>query len=191
MKYKILKFTYTILHYFSFILSVILSIYLLEYFEVNSNGLVSWVLLICSWLVFFLILNVMCLKKLIFKGFIKENTPRFWYDDNKGHFGWHDEIQVWDWVDVGKVEIITTDEGPWSEDLYWIISFNNRNHCIVIPQGAEGGNAMMDVIPDVLGEPDWMKAAEAMGSCINNKFLIWVRNESTYAYKENQSGQSI
>lgn len=87
MKYKLLKFTYIVLHYFTFILSAILSIYILEYFEINNQGLFSWVLLVLSWLVVFSILNVMLLKKLLFKGFIKESTPRFWYDDNRGYLG--------------------------------------------------------------------------------------------------------
>jgi hypothetical protein len=95
MKYKLFKFTYTVLHYFTFILSAIFSIYILEYFEINNKGLFSWILLILSWLIVFSILNVMLLKKLLFKGFIKENTPKFWYDDNMGYFGWPDEIQAW------------------------------------------------------------------------------------------------
>jgi hypothetical protein len=173
MKYKLLKFTYTVLHYLTFILSAIFSIYILEYFEINNKGLFSWILLILSWLIVFSILNMMLLKKLLFKGFIKENTPKFWYDDNMGYFGWPDEIQAWKWIDVVSIEIVTTDEGPWNEDLYWLISVKNRNECIVIPQGAEGGNAMLDAIPKVLGEPDWAVATEAMCCCSDNRFLIW------------------
>jgi hypothetical protein len=116
------------------------------------------------WLVLFSILNVILLK---------DNTPKFWYDDHKGYFGWPDDTQDWKWLDVNRVEIVTTDEGPWNEDLYWLISFKNSNECIVIPQGAEGGNAMVKLIPKVLGEPDWVVATEAICCCSNNRFLIW------------------
>lgn len=173
MRYKILKFTYGLLHYSFMGLALIISIYAVEYYGINKSGVLSWVALIASCIVLYITLNVIILQKIIFKEFIKENVPSFWYDDLKGYYGWPDNIESWDWQDVSAIEIITTDEGPWREDVYWIISFKDERECTVIPQLADGDNAMMKAIPKVLGEPDWMAATEAMGSCFNNRFLIW------------------
>lgn len=173
MKYKILKFTYVFLHYSLIVLSLILSIYTVEYYGVNKSGFLSWLALIVSCVVLYVILNIIFLQKILFKSFIKENVPSFWYDELNGYYGWPDEIENWEWKDVSAVEIITTDEGPWQEDVYWVISFKDERECTVIPQLADGDNAMMKAIPKVLGEPDWMAATEAMGSCFNNRFLIW------------------
>ncbi len=173
MKYSIFKFTYGFLHYFFMVCSLILSIYMVEYYELNKGGVLSWVLLFVSWIILYVVFNVIFLQKILFKGFIKENVPSFWFDDLKGYYGWPEDIEDWNWLDVSEVEIITTDEGPWREDLYWVISFKNSRECIVIPQLAEGGNSMLEAIPKILGEPDWMMATEAMGSCVNNRFLIW------------------
>jgi hypothetical protein len=57
--------------------------------------------------------------------------------------------------------------------LVGLMKYKLGNECIVIPQGAEGGNAMLDAIPKVLGEPDWAVATEAMCCCSDNRFLIW------------------
>lgn len=100
----------------------------------------------------------------------------FWYDHSKGYFETVDDFEEWYWSDVEKIQVFTTDEGPFNEDLYWVISFVNCNHCLYIPQLSKGSDKMITAISEVLSEPNWDMAIKAMGSCENDKFLIWSKN---------------
>jgi hypothetical protein len=79
------------------------------------------------------------------------------------------------WDDLAEVGIVTTDEGPWSEDVFWLlIGSDGRSGCAV-PQGADGANELLVALQKLPGF-DNQAVIEAMGSTSNAKFLCWKRN---------------
>ena len=76
------------------------------------------------------------------------------------------------WADLVKVEIVTTDEGPWSEDLFFLL------------EGADGkGVAVSDALANASGLIAALQqrlpgidndAVIASASCTENaRFLVW------------------
>ena len=76
------------------------------------------------------------------------------------------------WKDVSKIEIVTTDKGPWEDDLWWVI-FLALDDYVAISGYAENVKDIMDDIVNNLGEPDWHSVIEASGSCENAIFPVW------------------
>lgn len=73
-----------------------------------------------------------------------------------------------------KVEIITTDAGPWVADVWYEFSFSSGSVCF--PQGATGDKAAVDyllVMPGV----DELQFILAMSSSDNARFLCWQKTE--------------
>jgi hypothetical protein len=78
------------------------------------------------------------------------------------------------WADLAEVGIITTDEGPWSEDVFWLlVGCDGKSGCAV-PQCAEGSKELLEVLQKLPGF-DNEAVIEAMGSTSNAKFTCWKR----------------
>lgn len=80
------------------------------------------------------------------------------------------------WDDLQEVGMITTDEGPFDEDVYWILS-GSKSGCAV-SGGAEGMKELLDRLQKL---PDFNNKAviEAMGSTKNDRFQCWKRSVET------------
>jgi len=74
------------------------------------------------------------------------------------------------WEELEKVEIHTTDEGPFVEDVFWVLHGSGRG--CVIPQGATNSEELLNRLQD-LPDFDNKMVVEAMASTDNNEFLIW------------------
>jgi hypothetical protein len=74
------------------------------------------------------------------------------------------------WADLRAVEILTTDEGPWSEDVFWVL--HGRGGGCVVPQEAEGSNALLERLQQLPGF-DNAAVIRAMGSTENARFPCW------------------
>ncbi len=74
------------------------------------------------------------------------------------------------WKELKKVEIHTTDQGPFVEDVFWVL-YGNERDCI-IPQGATNNEELLSRLQDL---PDFNNKMliEAMSCTDNNEFLIW------------------
>jgi hypothetical protein len=72
------------------------------------------------------------------------------------------------WDDLQQVFIITTDEGPFQEDVYWMLA-GSSSGCAV-PGSAQG---VKELLPRLQALPGFKNEAviEAMGSAQNAKFL--------------------
>jgi hypothetical protein len=84
------------------------------------------------------------------------------------------EIESVDWVDLQKVFIKTTDDGPYFPDVYWIL-VGNHGGCM-IPQGVEGEEALAERLQAL---PGFSHSAliDSMSSVDNQLFLCWNRQE--------------
>lgn len=83
------------------------------------------------------------------------------------------ETQSVRWEDLQEVGILTTDQGPGVEDVYWIL-LGTEGRCTV-PGGAEGMNEMLIRLQQLPGFNNGA-VIQAMGSTTNNKFVCWKRH---------------
>jgi hypothetical protein len=76
--------------------------------------------------------------------------------------------------DLQEVDIITTDEGPWWEDVYFLlISSDGKSGCAV-PQCSEGCDRFLARLQQLPGF-DNATVIKAMGSTSNATFVCWKR----------------
>lgn len=80
------------------------------------------------------------------------------------------------WGDLQRVEIVTTDEGPAVEDVFWLLH-GSTTGCVV-PQGATGQKRLLERL-QALPHFDNSAVISAMGSTSNKRFLVWSRKVET------------
>jgi hypothetical protein len=78
------------------------------------------------------------------------------------------------WEQLAEVHIVTTDEGPWADDVFWLLSNEGHSHGVVISNSAEGLPALLESL-QALPKFDNAEFAKAMGSTSKNQFLVWRR----------------
>ncbi|MES2474312.1 MAG: hypothetical protein V4640_00935 [Verrucomicrobiota bacterium] len=81
------------------------------------------------------------------------------------------DLQQIRWDDLDEVGIVTTDEGPFVEDVFFMLLSEDREGC-AIPQSAEGMDALLARL-QALPEFDSNAVIEAMGCTSNNNFVLW------------------
>ena len=72
-----------------------------------------------------------------------------------------------------RVEIITTNAGPFSQDLFWCLT-DEIGQIAMIPGGAQDVTALLDRLGGLPGF-DHMAVVAAMGSTDDARFKIWER----------------
>ena len=77
------------------------------------------------------------------------------------------------WSELKEVAIITTDEGPFVDDVFWVLSGANTGS--LVPSEADGAK---DLLVYLLKLPGFNSDAftQAMGSTENAKFVCWSKN---------------
>lgn len=79
-----------------------------------------------------------------------------------------------DWKDLVEVGIVTTDEGPWLDDVLWrLVPADGKTGCVV-PSEAEGMPALLERLQQLPGF-DNEALARAMGCTSNAAFVCWKR----------------
>lgn len=81
------------------------------------------------------------------------------------------EIQNIRWDELDEVGMVTTDEGPYVEDVFFMLLTEGRNGC-AIPQSAEGNEALLARL-QMLPAFDNSSLIEAMGCTSNRNFRLW------------------
>jgi hypothetical protein len=76
------------------------------------------------------------------------------------------------WNDLEKVEVITTDEGPFLPDIFWVLH-GSASRCAV-PQGATGQEELLRRL-EALPSFDNKAFIEAQCSTSNRSFTCWQR----------------
>lgn len=81
-----------------------------------------------------------------------------------------DEGKSFAWKDVQHVGILTTSDGPFFEDVFYIIQLNDKNICLTQSQATE-----MELLDHFSKLPGfrWEGVIEAMGSTSEAAFHCW------------------
>ncbi len=80
------------------------------------------------------------------------------------------------WNDLQRVEILTTDDGPFAPDMFWVL-YGSTDGC-VIPWGATGEKQLMDrlqALPEFRN--DVIVNAAGLTTC--NQLLCWERTQQS------------
>ena len=81
-----------------------------------------------------------------------------------------------EWDDLQRVEIVTTDHGPFAPDVFWVL--HGLKAGCVIPQGATGEKELLERLQALPGFR-YEAVIEAMSSTENRRFLCWERGKVT------------
>lgn len=77
------------------------------------------------------------------------------------------------WSDLGSVSVLTTDAGPFEEDLFWVLTHRDGRRGPVVPMDAEGEHELVKTMQRRLHGFDNMAVVEAMGSTSSASFVVW------------------
>jgi hypothetical protein len=80
------------------------------------------------------------------------------------------------WSDLQRVEILTTDDGPFAPDVFWVL-FDTIGGC-VIPWGATGDRELMNRLQSLPGFRNDV-IIDAASLTTNNRLLCWERNNQS------------
>jgi hypothetical protein len=76
------------------------------------------------------------------------------------------------WEDLQEVRIVTTDEGPFCDDVYWVLTGDSS--ALVLPSESVGMDNLLARL-QVLAGFDNQAVIDAMGSVDNAQFVCWLR----------------
>jgi hypothetical protein len=93
-------------------------------------------------------------------------------DDKVVYYHPQDEPQSIKWDQLDEVGIVTTDEGPYNEDLYFILMDSTQQNGCAIPQGADGVDALIKRLQE-LDNFSNEELIKAMGCTDNSRFILW------------------
>ena len=72
---------------------------------------------------------------------------------------------------LARITAITTDEGPWADDLHWVLE-EDGGTTLTIPNSAAGAEQLFDAFAALDGV-DYSMATKAMGTTSHDSFVIW------------------
>ena len=85
------------------------------------------------------------------------------------------DVETIKWDDIHTIQMVNTDEGPWSPDL-WLMVIGKHGHCR-IPHEAKGFDAVYEVVSKYKGF-DFENFNKSI-TCTNNaEFLLWSKEFS-------------
>lgn len=76
------------------------------------------------------------------------------------------------WVDIASVRIMTTDQGPWIEDVFFVIDSRNGNGCVV-PHDLAVKSGLLEALQARLEGLNNAAVIAAMTSTDKRVFTIW------------------
>jgi hypothetical protein len=78
------------------------------------------------------------------------------------------------WDELAAIDIMTTDQGPYTDDVFWLLMTRDQSRGCAVPGGAGG---FTDLLPRLQALPGFDNAAviNAMGSTGNARFVVWRR----------------
>ncbi len=77
------------------------------------------------------------------------------------------------WKDLTEVSIRTTDEGPFSEDVFWLFYDGGDEPSIILPGSAPGNDELLVELQRRLPGFDNETFIDAMGSTSSAQFVLW------------------
>lgn len=79
------------------------------------------------------------------------------------------------WVDIARVRIVTTDQGPWLEDVRFVVDGKSGGGCVV-PHDLAVRSGLLEALQSRLAGVDHAAVIAAMGSVERREFTIWEAN---------------
>jgi hypothetical protein len=76
------------------------------------------------------------------------------------------------WADLQKVEVVTTGDGPFAPDVFWVL--HGTDGGCAVAQGATGDSQLLERLEALPGLDNYA-FIEAMSSTSNSRFLYWQR----------------
>ena len=78
------------------------------------------------------------------------------------------------WRDLVEVQIVTTDEGPYVDDVFFLLIGRDETGCVVPQEDPQSGALLsrLQALPDF----DNGKVIEAMGCAENARFVCWKKS---------------
>jgi hypothetical protein len=77
------------------------------------------------------------------------------------------------WDEIEQISIVTTDEGPWLEDFYWLLHGANGRGCAV-PGALAQEHGLLELLQERFAEGfDNEAVIRACGSCDHAMFVVW------------------
>ena len=74
---------------------------------------------------------------------------------------------------LARITCVTTDTGPWAEDLHWVLE-EDGGSTLTIPNSAAGTEKLFDAFAALPGV-DYAKATKAMESTENDSYVSWAK----------------
>lgn len=78
------------------------------------------------------------------------------------------------WDEVNRIRIVTTDDGLFSEDMFWVFENAAQTKGCFVENGAEGLRDLLKHIQTFEGFNN-LNVVEASGSTRNAEFIVWTR----------------
>lgn len=113
-----------------------------------------------SWLEF------LCPREATHQVLLAEDTVVF-----RGPKGREESIRL---DELSEVSIVTTDEGPYRDDVFFLLARLDPESGLAIPQSAEGCSELLARLQQLPGF-DNQAVIQAMGSTTEAKFVCWKR----------------
>ena len=81
------------------------------------------------------------------------------------------------WDELAAIDIMTTDGGPYAEDVFWLLMSRDQSRGCAVAGGAGG---FTDLLPRLQALPgfDNGEVIKAMGSAVNARFVVWRRPDA-------------
>ncbi|MGH8178760.1 MAG: hypothetical protein ACREV5_21080 [Steroidobacter sp.] len=76
------------------------------------------------------------------------------------------------WSELREIGILTTDEGPGVDDVFWLFLSAEQSRGCAVSNYAEGFAELLPRIQELPGF-DNEAVVKAMGSASNNRFVVW------------------
>lgn len=90
------------------------------------------------------------------------------------------------WDELLRVDIATTNEGPWVDDVFWLLSAGD--HGCAVPSEAEGMGELLLRLQE-LPRFDNEAVIRAMGCTDNELFPVWSRAKSEHRGASSKSNR--
>ncbi len=111
--------------------------------------------------------------------FQKQESERVVFDEVEiARYCGNEVIEKIDWASITEVSVVTTNEGPWAEDAFIVLSNTEAETGCLVPNGADGAEDLVSKLCELPGF-DEEAFIQAMGCTSNNRFLCWSKSEAT------------
>jgi hypothetical protein len=83
------------------------------------------------------------------------------------------------WADLVRVEVVTTDQGPWHDDFFYVLT-DAGGARVVVPSEMPGSGDLLERLQKLPGF-DNEQIIEAASTVTNATFLCWQRDPAHHA----------